>query len=430
MSIISKLKEDNYCIKVMQGESLLEHDLFNKNKLISLNSENLDEIKTYFDLFFIPISINGSQDFFEVEKFEIDKKSKFGVNYSIYKLKLDFLQETKIKLIDFINTKKETISKNVTSLGYKYFDAHSNISGNKEFSTDLPYQDFDYSGDVTILKVFFIIRQFYLDGKKTSIYEEIKKYKNNENYSILIKEIFEDKFFNYDIINLNKKVSSKPRSCIYINTSKNEYKTIQPIITISQLLKFDNIYNKLKKLKYNDNYIKVGGTKPQNLGFLANIMSGKLKYYENKLNFTTQTNTNIYNIKFRLIPKNVFDTFKERRTYKKINHLNQIIANSKTDKKLINELNLILDDLLELIFITIDHIKENEDDIFEIKNCENYNLINNLILNNEISELMEKLKREIFDNLKVSKNVTLYDKRSKFFKNLFDLVEKRILSYV
>ena len=53
MSIISKLKEDNYSIKVMEGESLLKHDLFNKHKLISLNSNNREEIENFFDLFFV-----------------------------------------------------------------------------------------------------------------------------------------------------------------------------------------------------------------------------------------------------------------------------------------------------------------------------------------------------------------------------------------
>lgn len=418
-------------IKVIDGSSLLDKDLFNKHKLIELNSGDLKSISIFLDLFFIPMSLNGSKDLFDVEKCVIDKKSKYGVNYSLYKLKTFALSEYKEKILKLFDKKKNTICNNISSLGYKYFDAHSNNKGNVEFVSDLPYQDFDFSGDVEIFKLFFIIRQFKLDDKKTSIYQEIKKYKIGAEYNEYLKIVFESKFFKYDDLNIGKEEISRPRSCIYINVDGDNYKTIQPIISNAQILKFDSIYSKLKKQKYNNNFVSIGGSKPQNIGYLANILSGKIKYFENSL-FLNKGNLNneLYNIKFKLIPNNVFNNFNERKTYKKINHLNQIVSNSKTDKKLINEINLILDDLLEIIFITIDHIQEEKEDHLEVSSCENYKIIKKFILTNNVDELMIKLKQEIFKNLKISKSIKFYDKRVNFFENLFNLLEKRILNYV
>lgn len=434
MFTISSFKKNDYLIKIKEGDSLFQHDLFNKHKLISLNSKNPEEIKDFFKLFFIPTSKNGidKAKLFDIKKVSVYKNKK-DINYTEYKLNLNKLVEYKNDVLSLFNEYKDTLCNNITSLGYKYFDAHANIKGNQEFDTDLPYQDYDLSRNVKTLRLFFIIRQFYFDGKKTSIYQEIKKYNKNEEYSKLIKEIFESNFFNYDELNVNKNVCSMPRSCIYLNVNDNEYKTIQPIITISQLLKFDNIFNKLNKDKYQNNYLKIGGAQPQNIGFYSNVFSGSIKYFENKLfiNENDNSDTKIYNLKFRLIPNNVFSSFNERKTYKKINHLNVITANSKTDKHLMNELNLILDDLLELIFVGIDDIQNENEDKYDVQDCDNYKKIKDFVLDNKnIEPLMEKIKDEVFQNLKLTKKVKFYDKRVAFFSNLFNLVKQRILNYV
>lgn len=434
MFTISSLKKNDYVITIKESESLFQHELFNKHKLVSLNSENKEDIKDFFNLFFIPISKNGidKEKIFDIKKVSFGKNKK-DLNYTEYKLNLNKLEEYKNSVLSLFNEYKDSLCNNITSLGYKYFDAHANIRGNEEFETDLPYQDFDLARNVKILKLFFIIRQFYFDGKKTSIYQEIKKYKKNEEYSKVIKEIFESSFFSYDELNVNKNIYSMPRACIYLNVNDNEYKTIKPTITISQLLKFDSIFTKLNKYKYQNSYLKIGGTQPQNIGFYANVFSGSIKYFENKLfiNENNNSDSKIYNLKFRLIPNNVFSNFNERKTYKKINHLNIITANSKTDKHLMNELNLILDDLLELIFVGIDDIQNENEDKYDVQCCDNYKKIKDFVLDNKnIEPLMEKIKDEVFQNLKLTKKVKFYDKRVAFFSNLFNLVKQRILNYV
>lgn len=418
-------KEDNkYKFTSQEGKTIGDVDLFRKNNIFEVNENTLFDFIT---LFCLPLS-RGKLDAFDAKdngKIKLFSKSLLTTKETEYLLQEDVFNVYKKFILNF---NKETLCNNITSLGYKYFDASSSIYGNREFSTELQIQDYDLTNK-ELHNLYFIVRQFYFKGNKTSIYEEIKKYKKGLTYFLEIKEIFEKLYFSYDDLNIQKKEYSSPRANIFVKI-EDSYKTISPVPTISQILSFNELFSSVNYNKIGE--IGIGGSQPQNIGFFSSLFGGKFKCYENILSFQQKNKNLVYQIKFNLIPKNSFENFNERKTYKKINYLNVLLSNKKTNNKLLSEINFILDDLIELIFLTIDYIKYEPEDSLGLANEENFKLIKNIIdkKDNSIKDFIEKLKEEVFKKLKYSKNIKYYDKRTKFFDNIIQLTLEKVLNYV
>lgn len=392
---------------------------FSRYNLFDVSEDNLEH---FLELFILPISKN------KLKELKLFNDIVFKNEDDCKQLNQEEFASYKTKIIDNFSKIKEDFCNKVTTFGYKYFDAHSNIYGNLEYVTDYNYQDFDII-DNKIYNYFFIVKQFKLNGKKTSIYQEIANFKSNNNYNHKLKTIFEKKYFLYEDLNINKKLESRPRSNVYVPDG-DSYKTVFPVPSIAQILMFNDLFGEI--FYYKKEEMNIGGANPQNVGFFCSMSSGVFNSYKNNLFVNKNTNKSVYKIKYSLIADNSVKDFNERRTYKRINHLNIIETNYKTDNKLMEEINFILDNALSTIYLTIDYQnKYGEKDPLSISDSENYKLIKNLLEEkpNSIELFKEKLEKDFYNKFKNNKKIKLYNKRTNFFNNLIRLGLERVLNY-